>query len=350
MARNPFTPPQKALILKPCCLSQVLLTTPLLAILSQSYPQAQFDWAVSGWARPAVASNPRITKLVGSGQVGLPGGSWREIWQLAGRLRQEQYDTCFIPSRYRRLALLAWLAGIPQRVGLGGQGRGLFHTFSVPIPPENRHAAHLYLLLARHIGLDGEAETEFYPPDADRTKITQFLVDEVDWLGDVPLVIMHPGGGVNPVQPDMAKRWPVERLALLGNHLIKQYGARILLVGDSGDAPLAEAAAGLMVKPAANLAGRLSLTELGALGEVADLYVGNDCGPTHVAVAVGCPTLAIFGPSSAAFSGPYTKSGRIETLQSEPQEGPFSWEKGVSVEEAIAAAGRLLRKAEKPAK
>jgi hypothetical protein len=56
--QRPFTPPAKALILHPCCLSQVLLSTPLLAALSETYPRGRFDWAVSDWARPAIAGQP----------------------------------------------------------------------------------------------------------------------------------------------------------------------------------------------------------------------------------------------------------------------------------------------------
>ena len=57
-AKRPYVPPQKALILHPCCLSQVMLATPLLAVLNNAYPNAQFDWAVSDWARPAIVTNP----------------------------------------------------------------------------------------------------------------------------------------------------------------------------------------------------------------------------------------------------------------------------------------------------
>jgi ADP-heptose:LPS heptosyltransferase len=75
---------------------------------------------------------------------------------------------------------------------------------------------------------------------------------------------------------------------------------------------------------------------------VADLFVGNDAGPTHVAAAVGCPTLAIFGPSSPAVSQPYYPKGKVVTLWRDPAAGPFSWQNGVSAAEAIAAADELL--------
>src|SRR5688572_29058839 len=95
--RRAFIPPEKVLILKPCCLSQVMLTTPLLAAMQSGFPRAQSDWAVSEWARPGVATNPRLSKLIGSGRVGLPDCRWGEVRAFIECLRREGYDTCLIP-------------------------------------------------------------------------------------------------------------------------------------------------------------------------------------------------------------------------------------------------------------
>ena len=121
----------------------------------------------------------------------------------------------------------------------------------------------------------------------------------------------------------------------------------MLLVGGEADREATKAIAGMMSASPTDLAGRLSLAALGALCEVADLYVGNDTGPTHVAAAVGCPTLAIFGPSDAARSGPYAAKGPVIVLGGQSNE-PFSWENVVTSAEAMDAADRLLRREEAP--
>jgi lipopolysaccharide heptosyltransferase II len=340
--RSPFFPPQKALILKPCCMSQVMLATPLLAALSGSYSRTQFDWAVSGWARPVLATNPRLAQLVDTGQVGVGRVRPAEVRALVRRLGQEKYDTCFIPSQSLLLAMVAWLARIPQRVGLAGGARSLLLTMAVRPPAGERHAAEAYLALARALAITDEVRAEFFPRDIDRTTATQRLVDELDWLGETPLVVLHPGGGGNPARPDERLRWPVERFVLLGNYLARQRRACVALVGSADERPIAEGIAGLMSGPSHNLAGRISLGELGALCEVADLYVGNDAGPTHVAAAVGCPTLAIYGPSDPALSHPYCTRGKVVTLWKEQAEKEFSWANGVTAAEAIGAAEELL--------
>ncbi len=336
-----FQPPRHALIFKACCLTQVLLATPLLTTLSEAYPSARFDWATHEWARPAIASHPTINQIINTHSVGSTHIVWADVRRLVARLRHEQYDTCFIPSRSALLSLIAWLAGIPQRVGLTVQGRGFAQTIRVRPRPEERHEADQYLALARAIGLENQPEPpSFYPTDRDRSAATRRLVDEIDWLGDVPLVLLHPGGGSNPRQGMAEKRWPVERFVLLGNHLVRTYNARILVVGAAADAALAHTIDGMMSAKVVNLAGKLTLGELGALGEVADLYVGNDTGPTHVAAAVGCPTVALFGPSDPALSAP--RGRRVTVCAPEKREAPFTWEKVVLTGEVVAAADALL--------
>lgn len=342
-----FVPPRKALILKTGPVSQVMLTTPLLAALAEAYPEARFDWGVSQWARPAVAGNPRLTELVLVGERGVVPMGRREMAALIRQIQEGEYDTCFIPSRSLWLSVIARQAGIPQRVGFDVWGRGGAHTIAVRPQSDAVHEAEAVLSLARAIGVDPDliaqaGRMEFYPPDLDRTAMTARLVEELDWLGDVPLVVLHPGGGVSPWRARPEKRWPAERFALLGNHLGRRYGAKVVLVGSEEERPLADAVAGMMAVPLVNLAGRIGLGELGALCEVADLYAGNDTGPTQIAAAAGCPTLAIFGPSDPAVSAPFAPKGQVQVLHHEPDSGPFSWEEGVTVREAIAAAAELL--------
>ena len=349
-ASSAFVPPQKALILHPCCLSQVMLATPLLAALQTTYPQTRFDWAVSDWARAAIISNPRITELIRTAPGDIHDLSWRELGAFIQQLRDQNYDTCFIPSRSTLLAYVAWRSKIPQRIGLNVNGRGFAHSIAVKKPTNATHTTALYLALASAANVPEDTiqnvSMEFIPPDRDRTAVTRRLIEEVDWLGDVPLVLMHPGGGVNPIQSNELKRWPIERFTLLANHCIEKHLAKVVLVGTETERPLTKAIDGMLAGKITNLAGRLNLGELGAMCEVADLYIGNDAGPTHIAAATGCPTLAIYGPSDPVLSRPYTQKGKLITLWHDAsgveEERPFSWDIGVGIDKAIAAVDKLL--------
>lgn len=342
---RPITPPRKALILQPCCLGRVMLTTPLLAALSEAFPDARFDWAISEWALQAISSNPRVTRTIHTGAGDLDSNSKEAMREFLETVRAEAYDTCFIPSRSVALARAAWQAGIPQRVGLENGSRLRSHTIAVRPPATERQTARIYLSLAAAVGVDeatiNNAEMEFHPTDSDRTTVTRWLVEELDWLGDVPLVVLHPGGGENPSQTNPNKRWPAYRFARLANHLTRTHNARVVVVGTADERWLADQVAGMVPFPVMNRAGRVGLGELGALCELASLYVGNDVGSTHVAAATGCPTLAIYGPTEPAIYAPYMVNGRVRALW-QPYEGEFDWATGTTVEEAVEAAGSLL--------
>ena len=355
-SRPSLVSPRKALILQPCCLGRVMLTTPLLAALGEAFPDARFDWAVSDWARQAVSSNPRVTRLIHTGGGDLPGATRDEMRALLDDIRAEAYDTCFIPSASGEAAArLARAAGVPQRVGLSRDGRQRDLTHAVAPPAGERGQARAALALAAAVGappaIVAAAEMEFHPPDRDRTAAARWLVEELDWLGDRLLVIMHPGGGRNPTEANLDKRWPAERFARLGNYLIRTHGARLALVGTAEERALAAQVAGMMSlstaeRAVANRAGQIGLGELAALCELAGLYVGNDIGSTYVAAATGCPTLAIHGPTDPAVAAPYMVNGRVVTLW-RPYEGAFSWATGVTVEETAAAAATLLQTSER---
>src|SRR5205085_204860 len=130
----------------------------------------------------------------------------------------------------------------------------------------------------------------------------ELALREAGWR-DEPLAVLHPGGGANPGMRLESKRWPVERFAAMGARLWAQ-GLRPVVVCGRGEEQLgAELAAGL--PGAIELGARLSLAGLGAVAERAGLYVGNDSGPTHLALAVGAPTVAVFGPSDERRYGPF---------------------------------------------
>ncbi len=340
--QRPLAPPRKALILQPCCLGRVMLTTPLLAALGRAFPDARFDWAISDWALQAISSNPRVTRTIRSGRGDVGENGRDEMRAFLDTIRSEEYDTCFIPSQSAELGRLARQAGIPQRVGLPG-GAALTHVAAGQTG--ERQIARVFLALAAAAGVDEsmlrEAEMEFHPTDVDRTSVTRWLVEEFDWLGESPLVILHPGGGDNPQLTDLNKRWPAYRFARLGNKLARLHGARVVVVGTAEERALAEQLTGIMSLPSANRAGHLGLGELGALCELASLYVGNDAGSTYVAAATGCPTLAIYGPTDPAVYAPLMVNGRVRTLW-HPHGDAFSWADSVSVEEALEAAEELL--------
>lgn len=106
-----------------------------------------------------------------------------------------------------------------------------------------------------------------------------------------PLVGMHLGA------KDLARRWPARRFAALGAALHRHCGARLVLTGAAGDAGLTAQVARLLPEQCLDLAGYTDLGAFGALLGQLDLLVTNDTGASHMAAAVGTPSVVLFGPT-----------------------------------------------------
>lgn len=362
LQRRPFEKPQRILILKPCCVGDVLLATPAVAALRRAYPQAHIAWAVSSWSLPLVENNPHLDDVIDCGAMGTRRQTGADVRRLERRIRQGNYDTCFIFDRSPRLTWLAWRMGIPQRVGLNSRGRGFAHSVQVPVKGI-RHEAELYLDLLRAIDVRTDnPRLEFYPTQADQDYAARLVntIAPSRLYSPNPLVVIHPGGGENPGMEMPLKRWPAERFALLANRLVRHHGARVILVGGTGDAPISQDIIGMIAYPVTNLTGELTWGQLGALLAWADLYVGNDTGATHLAAAMGARVIAIFGPTDPRRYGPYAPpeqavalwhpiAGLREGVSGGIPPG-FSWEQGVTVDEALEAANALLQSRAQPAR
>jgi heptosyltransferase-2 len=110
-------------------------------------------------------------------------------------------------------------------------------------------------------------------------------------------VALCPGAEYGP-----AKRWPLENFVALGQELLAR-NCRLVIFGAPNDATLAAELAEKL-PGARNLAGQTTLAEfMGALA-ACQLVISNDSGAMHLASALGVPTVAIFGSTEPALTGP----------------------------------------------
>ncbi len=154
--------------------------------------------------------------------------------------------------------------------------------------------------------------------------------------GQGPWITLCPGAG----RPE--KLWPVERFAELARALTADgplQDARVLAVGAPGEEPLSAAlAAALGPGRVVDVVGRESLLTQAACVARTDLYVGNDSGFTHIAAALGVPTLGIFGPTDPRQYAPYgPRAGHAGGSAGEPKRAI----EDVGVGEVEAAVRRL---------
>ncbi|MFP3465359.1 glycosyltransferase family 9 protein [Leifsonia sp. SIMBA_070] len=149
-----------------------------------------------------------------------------------------------------------------------------------------------------------ELEPRLQPTPDERSRAQESIPSD-----GAPLVVVHPGA------TDPRRRWPAERFATVAGRLAAA-GARVVVVGDASDVPAADEIVGLARRSAPEVgpdrirsaAGALSLSDLVGVLDAADVFLGNDSGPRHLAQALGRPTVSIFWIGNVINAGPLGRS------------------------------------------
>jgi 3-deoxy-D-manno-octulosonic-acid transferase/heptosyltransferase-1 len=168
-----------------------------------------------------------------------------------------------------------------------------------PVPVDyDRHAVDRYLQLAEHLNCRISAWKGRIP-------FTKAHDPGIDDLLDGGQNSGRPLVAVNPMAGWKTKLWEPLKFAALSDRLQEELSCRVVFTGSRSDRPSIEQILGAMRKPAANLAGQTSLKELAYLYSRCTALVTTDTGPMHIAAAMGCRVVALFGPTAPWRTGPY---------------------------------------------
>jgi lipopolysaccharide heptosyltransferase II len=321
-------PPSSILLIRPDHLGDLLFTTPALRALREAFPQARITGLVGPWAEAVVVSNPCLDEVMlcpFPGFARQPKRSIIEPYIVLGRyarlLREKEFDLAVV-LRFDHWwgALLAYLARIPRRVGYDITEVKPFLTDAVPYVP-GRHEVEQNLALVEAVSgqpplrrLDGQPWQEFPLEFPLRAQDQEFAIRYLAEQGvgdDDPLVCIHPGAGA-PV-----KLWRKEGWARVADALVERYGAKMILTGSASEEPLVQAIAEQMASQPFVAAGQTTLGGLAALMARCRLVLGVDSGPLHLAVAVGTPTVHLYGPVDSRTFGPWGDPARHIVLTSD---------------------------------
>lgn len=280
-------------------LGDVVLTTSAVALLKEQYPQAKITIMVRPMAADIVRNHPAIDEVIvyayKSKQT-----SFAETWRFAQGLRARKFDIMISIDSKVRSGMLAFLAGIPERIGYYDQERKVsFFTkqlftklISVTHDANLTHQSKTYQAVVR--GITGQ--TAVYKPQIAPS------TDEYRQKAEALLQAL-PAGEKNIalcVKGTFAlKNWPQEYFAELVDRLAAKYEARFYIIGAPEDKEYAAQVIAKAVTPIANLCGQTNLLELVALLEKTDLFISVDTGAMHIGATTNIPLVAIFGCTAA---------------------------------------------------
>ncbi len=346
-------PDARILVVKLATIGDLLLATPSLRALRETYPQARIDllvtpasagllddWAVIDrvivldkylfdYPQQLLKNTRNLLRL-------------RPLWH---NLRDGDYDAVLLLHHltlfFGRLKhqLLMRATGAKWRIGLDN-GHGWF--LNVRVKDDGfgaMHEADYNLAVAKAAGATTNDKRLTVPINEEEHQLARHLLYETDPFGTSfatasqmpdpknagtglaptqqqasariehplikrPIIAMHPGSGGYST----ARRWAPERFAQLADTLFYDTGGQLILVGGPEEAELHKQIIEFMQSeiPARSFAGKGNIRVAAAILEQADLFIGNDSGLMHLATAVGTPTVAIFGLTNSDAWGPYT--------------------------------------------
>ena len=274
-----------------------LLTSTDAATLARNYPFLDLVWAL-----PIRELRKEKSRILG-------------ITKTFLRLREVHFEIAV--NLYRvmswsgslRMGLLFRLLRADTKVGHNSKGFGIFlHRKARAEIFRDRHFVDAMTDLAVLSGgiPDTHGIEVFWDKNVEKG-LEPLLRDES--LMRTPIV------GINPGADRPEKRWDPHRYASVADKLSENPGARIFIFGGPGEESLALSIQAAMKHPANNLAGKLTLDELVYLISRLDLFISNDSGPMHIAVAVKTPVVAIFGPEDPVYTKPYTSTDKYRVVQ-----------------------------------
>ncbi len=294
-------------------IGDAVMTLPALKALRKAYPNSHLSLLV----RPGVAAifekDPAIDEVILYEERGMTGKL-----KLAWRLRRAGFSTAILFQNAFDAALLAFLSGIPERVGYDRDGRGRLLTRRVPYHCEDREMHHVeyYLALLRAAGI----------PAASSKPWIFLSLDERLAAREKMGMLRRPVLGINPgAAYGSAKRWLPSRFAEVAEWFMKDTRGSVVIFGGEKERDIADEIERSVVSEGRgapegaprregtllNLAGNTSLRELVALIAECDVLLSNDSGPMHVAYAVGTPLVALFGSTSPDLTGPVGEGNAV---------------------------------------
>jgi heptosyltransferase-2 len=297
----------RILIVQPSWIGDAIMATPMLRAMRALFPAAHIAYLTRRYGKAVYAGMPWADQIITYRTGRTKAKAGKGLFDLAGRLRSARFDLAVLLPNSFKSALICKMAGINRIIGYDRDGRGfLLSDRLLPVrergkiipSPIVKH----YMGIAHYLGSAERDLTLKLFVTGSETREAQGILARCGLdaqlcrpAGDgrAPLIMLNPGA-----QYGAAKCWLPENFAALGDRLIDELGATVLVSSAPRERRIVEIIQRHMRHAPVDLSSK-GLT-LGALKEIVrrcDLMITNDTGPRHIAAAMDVPVVTIFGPT-----------------------------------------------------
>jgi heptosyltransferase-1 len=331
-------------------MGDILHALPAVTALRLAHPSWVIDWVVEPRWRALLTAEDSLGRVVSQPLVNtvhlastkqwrnaaLSAQTLREIRTLRRNLRACDYDAVLDLQGAIRSAVICRLTGCRRVIGEAAPRESIAQLlFAEQVATHGAHVIDQDLELASAVAGDELAPTAPHLPvdPAAEAWADQLLKS----AGNQPAILINPGAGWG------AKRWPVERYAVVAEGLVAR-GFRVLVNTGPGEQPLGDA---VVAKATSATTINCSLGQLISLTRRVALVIAGDTGPLHLACALTRPVIGIYGPTDPSRNGPYgtrfkvlrsPDSRRDHTRHEAPEAGLLT----IQPDEVLHAADELL--------
>ena len=348
----------KLLVVRLSAMGDVIHALPAVSALRQALPNAEIGWVIEErWSellsakgyplggpvseqRPLTSQVHHVRTKEWKRNLSAPSkwfATWQDLLESLNEMRKIQYDAVLDLQGSIRSAVIARWSGAKAVVGSAEPREGPARLFySKKMKRSGTHVIEQNLAIVKQwTGQNIPVLDAVLPRDpAAEAWCDQYCAEQ----GAGKFVLLNPGAGWG------AKQWPAERYGQVARELAGD-GFGVLVNYGPGEETLARLVAsssGGAARPV-----QCSLGELIALTRWAQLFIGGDTGPLHLAAALKIPVVAIFGPTDPARNGPYgtrsvvlrnPESATSHKRRTETEPGMFH----ITKDQVLAAAHSLL--------
>jgi heptosyltransferase II len=324
---------KKILVIGLSCLGDNLLLTPSIAKIRDTFKNAEMDIIIGQRGYEFAQDNPWFKRCIVFDKH-------KNIFRFIGMVNQNRYD---LIVDFRNSLLPFFLRG---KYKLNFYKQELFSEKNF-----THESKRILDFLAPYFGKEKEIHL-YFPVGKKEQDVIEERLRHLGVKNSDIRIVLNPGAGGS------GKQWAKENFVDLAKELLKTYvDIKIFLTGTDGQKQLCgEVENSINSKNVYNLSGKTTLKELAALLEKTDLIITNDSGTLHMASAVRCPVVAIFGPTNPYRYGPIGTRNIVvhSDLDCFPCKNrkqcrkDFLCLKKISVEQVLRAAMLILDEKEQP--
>lgn len=292
--------PSNILLIQLGDIGDVVLTTPAIRAVKETYPEAQVSILVFKPFGSLLTADPNLFEVLEVARIrGSVLNRVRDTLAFTRQLRQKRYTLTVDLRMGDRGAILSLLCGAKTRVGYRGEHEQLWHRLAftiilrslTPMPLPVHPGADQSLRVVRELGINTKDSTpRLFIAPGDLSRAAALLVEAG----------INPKAGmvtINPYSRWKYKEWNDRKWGEVVDEIWQKFHIPSVLIGSREEAAACQGIATWREGRVINLAGRTTLGELAAVISVSSLHMGVDSAAPHIAAALEIPTVTIHGPS-----------------------------------------------------